>query len=66
VAPEPILYSIRKQLATISPDQQTYGIIADLEMWIRNELEWARGRLIRPNSRMVGKQEVTRYFRFAR
>jgi len=46
VAPEPVLYSIRKQLATVSPDQQTYGVIADLETWIRNEPEWARGRLI--------------------
>jgi predicted permease len=46
VAPEPVLYSIRKQLATVSPDQQTYGTIADLETWIRNEPEWARGRLI--------------------
>jgi hypothetical protein len=46
VAPEPILHSIRKQLAAVSPNQQTYGIIADLETWIRNEPEWARGRLI--------------------
>jgi ABC-type antimicrobial peptide transport system permease subunit len=46
VAPEPVLYSIRKGLATVSPDQQTYGVIADLETWIRNEPEWARGRLI--------------------
>jgi predicted permease len=46
VPPEPVLHSIRKQLATVSPDQQTYGTIADLETWIRNEPEWARGRLI--------------------
>jgi predicted permease len=46
VPPEPVLHSIRKQLATVSPDQQTYGIMADLETWIRNEPEWARGRLI--------------------
>jgi putative ABC transport system permease protein len=46
VVPEPVLYSIRKQLATVSPDQQTYGVIADLEKWIRDEPEWARGRLI--------------------
>jgi predicted permease len=46
VAPEPVLYSIRKQLATVSPDQQTYGIIRDLQTWIRDEPEWARGRLI--------------------
>ncbi|HXA63493.1 MAG TPA: FtsX-like permease family protein, partial [Bryobacteraceae bacterium] len=46
VAPEPVLYSIRKQLATVSPDQQTYGVIRDLQTWIRDEPEWARGRLI--------------------
>jgi len=46
VTPEPVLHSIRKQLATVSPDQQTYGVIADLEKWIRDEPEWARGRLI--------------------
>ena len=46
VTPEPVLHSIRKQLATVSPDQQTYWIISDLETWIRNEPEWARGRLI--------------------
>jgi predicted permease len=46
LAPEPLLNSIRKQLAKVSPDQQTYGTITDLETWIRNEPEWARGRLI--------------------
>jgi hypothetical protein len=46
VTPEPVPYSIRKQLATVSPDQQTYGIIRDLQTWIRDEPEWARGRLI--------------------
>jgi ABC-type antimicrobial peptide transport system permease subunit len=33
-------------LAKVSSDQQTYGVIADLETWIRNQPEWARGRLI--------------------
>jgi putative ABC transport system permease protein len=46
VPPEPVLHSIRKQLAKVSPDQQTYGVIGDLEKWIRDEPEWARGRLI--------------------
>ncbi|HTF72071.1 MAG TPA: ABC transporter permease [Edaphobacter sp.] len=45
-APEPVFDSIRKQLAKVSSDQQTYGVIADLETWIRNEPEWVRGRLI--------------------
>jgi putative ABC transport system permease protein len=46
VPPDPVLHSILKQLATVSPEQQTYGVTMDLETWIRNEPEWARGRLI--------------------
>jgi len=45
-APETVSYSIRKQLAAVNPDQQSYGVIADLETWIRNEPAWSRGRLI--------------------
>jgi predicted permease len=44
--PDLVTNSIRKQLATINPNQQTYGVIADLETWIRDEPVWARGRLI--------------------
>jgi predicted permease len=46
VAPESIFHSIQKQIATVSPDQQTNGRITDLETWIRDEPVWARGRLI--------------------
>jgi putative ABC transport system permease protein len=46
VVPDLVLNSIRKQLATVNPDQQTYGVIADLETWIESEPIWARGRLI--------------------
>jgi putative ABC transport system permease protein len=45
-APDLVTNSIRKQLATVNPNQQTYGVIADLETWIRDEPVWARGRLI--------------------
>jgi ABC-type antimicrobial peptide transport system permease subunit len=44
--PVALLHSIRQQIAAINPDQQAYGQSADLETWIRNEPEWARGRLV--------------------
>ena len=46
VQPETILHSIRQQLVAVDPDQQAYGQIDNLETWIKNEPEWARGRLI--------------------
>ncbi|MGC2162831.1 MAG: ABC transporter permease [Silvibacterium sp.] len=46
VAPETMAQSIRRQIAKINPDQQTYGSISDLEKWIQDEPVWARGRLI--------------------
>lgn len=46
IAPDLVTNSIRKQLATVNPNQQSYGVIAGLETWIRNEPVWARGRLI--------------------
>jgi ABC-type antimicrobial peptide transport system permease subunit len=46
IAPDTILMSIRKQLATVNPNQQTFGVIADLETLIKDEPVWARGRLI--------------------
>jgi putative ABC transport system permease protein len=46
VPPETILHSIRRQIAAVNPDQQTFNTVGDLETWIRDEPEWARGRLI--------------------
>jgi predicted permease len=46
IPPESILHSIRRQIATVNPDQQTFDTIADLETWIKDEPEWAIGRLI--------------------
>ena len=46
IAPESILHSIRRQIAAVNPDQQTFDKIADLETWIKDEPEWAIGRLI--------------------
>ena len=46
VAPESIVESVRKQLASINPDQQISSRIEDLETRIKRRPEWARGRLI--------------------
>jgi putative ABC transport system permease protein len=46
VAPESIVQSIRKELASVNPDQQISSRIEDLETRIKRRPEWARGRLI--------------------
>src|SRR6185437_10300105 len=45
-APVGLLDSLRKQVAAVNPEQQTYGAIADLEKWITDEPIWGRARLI--------------------
>jgi hypothetical protein len=45
-APESIVRSVRKQLSSVNPEQQIYSRMEDLETWIKQEPEWARGRLI--------------------
>jgi ABC-type antimicrobial peptide transport system permease subunit len=44
--PLAMLHSIKQQIASIDPDQQTSGDIRDLEGWIQREPEYARARLI--------------------
>jgi len=44
--PQSILHSVRRQIASVNPDQQANGHVDDLEAWIRREPEWARGRLV--------------------
>jgi predicted permease len=46
VDPQSILHSVRQQIVAVNADQQANGQVDDLEMWIRREPEWARGRLI--------------------
>jgi len=46
VSPLTLLHSIRKQVATVDVDQQTTGVVRDLEHWITNQPEWARGQFI--------------------
>jgi putative ABC transport system permease protein len=44
--PQTLLHSVRQQIAAVNPDQQAFGRVDDLEMWIQREPEWARGRLV--------------------
>jgi putative ABC transport system permease protein len=44
--PETLLHSIRQQITRVDPDQQVGGNVDNLETWIHNEPEWARGRLV--------------------
>jgi hypothetical protein len=44
--PQSILHSVRRQIVSVDPDQQASGQVDDLEVWIRHEPEWARGRLV--------------------
>ena len=44
--PLAILHSIKREIASIDPDQQTAGDTRDLEGWIQREPEYARGRLV--------------------
>jgi predicted permease len=44
--PLTLVRSIRQQIASIDPDQQTIGDIRDLAGWIEREPEYARARLI--------------------
>jgi putative ABC transport system permease protein len=46
VDPLSILHSVRRQIVSVNADQQANGQVNDLDMWIRREPEWARGRLI--------------------
>jgi putative ABC transport system permease protein len=44
--PQTILHSVRRQIVSVDADQQAEGRVDDLETWIRNEPEMARGRLV--------------------
>ncbi|MGD0628391.1 MAG: ABC transporter permease [Terracidiphilus sp.] len=46
VPPLTLLHSIRAAVNSIDHDQQTSNDPRDLEHWITNEPEWARGRLV--------------------
>jgi predicted permease len=44
--PAGLVEVLRKQVAAVNPEQQTYGAIADLEKWITDEPVWGRARLL--------------------
>ncbi len=44
--PLAMLSSIRKQIASLDPDQQIFNDVRDLQGWIQREPEFARARLI--------------------
>jgi len=44
--PLALLHSVQLRVSAIDRDQQTSGDVRDLEHWIMQEPEWARGRLI--------------------
>jgi putative ABC transport system permease protein len=46
VPPLTLLRAVQKQINSVDHDQQTQANVEDLEQWIRNEQEWARGHLI--------------------
>jgi putative ABC transport system permease protein len=46
VEPQSILHSVRLQIAAVNKDQQVMSRGDDLEVWIKREPEWSRGRLI--------------------
>jgi predicted permease len=46
VPPLTLLHAVRAKVNSIDHDQQTNGNVKDLEHWIMDEPEWARGRLV--------------------
>jgi putative ABC transport system permease protein len=44
--PLTMLQSIRKEIASINPDQQVFSRVDDLETWITRAQEWSRARLV--------------------
>jgi len=46
VPPLTLLHAIRAKVNSVDHDQQTNGNVRDLEHWISEEPEWARGRLV--------------------
>jgi hypothetical protein len=45
VPPLMLLHTIRQQLATVNPEQQTFSEVEDLDTWISDEQEWQQEHL---------------------
>jgi len=46
VSPLSLLHAVAAKINTVDHDQQVNGHVKDLDQWIQNEPEWARGRLV--------------------
>jgi putative ABC transport system permease protein len=46
VPPLTLLHAVQLKVHEVDPDQQTIGDVEDLEHWIMDQPEWARGHLI--------------------
>jgi len=46
VPPLSLLHAVQGKINTVDHDQQTAGQVQDLEHWIKDQPEWARGRLV--------------------
>lgn len=45
VSPLTLLPAVQKQVAEVDPDQQVFGIVNDLDMWIMDQPEWGAEHL---------------------
>jgi predicted permease len=45
VPPLMLLHTIRQQMATVNPEQQTFSEVEDLDTWISDEQEWQQEHL---------------------
>jgi predicted permease len=45
-SPLSLFHTIRMQLASVNPDQQTSNEASDLEQWLRDAPEWQQGQLV--------------------
>ena len=45
VPPLMLLHTIRRQMAAVNPEQQTFSEVADLDTWISDEQEWQQEHL---------------------
>lgn len=45
VPPLTLVHAVQEQLARVNPEQQTYGIVRDLETWITDVPEWQQEHL---------------------
>lgn len=46
VPPLTLLHAVQQKINSVDHDQQTQRQVEDLEQWIRDQPEWARGRLV--------------------